>query len=46
MEWKENGCVDPHFSRAFPLDDETRFFIIEKQILKSFWSSHLFLFYF
>ena len=42
-------CVDPRFSRAFPLDSTTRFFIYIGENLifwKNTWSRHLFLFYF
>ena len=44
--------MDPHFSRASPLDDETRFFFFffyffEKNHLKNgFYSCHLFLLFF
>ena len=38
--------VDPHFSRAPPLDRRDSLFICEKLILKKSWSRHLFYFYF
>ena len=42
----EAEIVDPHFSRAFPLDGKTRFFVVEQPFKKTVWSRHLFLFYF
>ena len=51
--YSRNSIVDPAFSIArmrFPLDGETRFFIIWKidfyWLRKMTWSRHLFLFYF
>ena len=40
--------VEPHFSRASPLNGETRFLCVEKKnhFKKKVWSRHLFLFYF
>ena len=38
--------MDPHFSRASPLDGETRFLLLKNHLKKTFWSRHLFLFYF
>ena len=40
--------VDPHFSHAFLLDGETRFFYLMKSWIleKKTWNRHLFLFYF
>ena len=38
--------VDPHFSRAPPLDRRDSLFICEKLIFGKFWSRHLFYFYF
>ena len=39
--------LDPHFSRAPPLDRRDSFFICEKLIFgKKSWSRHLFYFYF
>ena len=41
------GGVDPHFSRASPLDRRESLFICEKLIFrKKSWSRHLFYFYF
>ena len=41
------GDVDPHFSRASPLDRRDSLFICEKLIFrKKSWSRHLFYFYF
>ena len=42
-----HGYVDPHFSRAPPLDRRDSLFICEKLIFwKKSWSRHLFYFYF
>ena len=38
--------VDPHFSRASPLDRRYLLFICEKLIFRKSWSRHLFYFYF
>ena len=41
-----NVGVDPHFSRAPPLDRRDSLFICEKLIFGKSWSHHLFYFYF
>ena len=38
--------MDPHFSRASPLDRRDSLFIYEKLIFGKSWSHHLFYFYF
>ena len=42
----QNIGVDPHFSRAPPLDRRDSLFICEKLIFRKSWSRHLFYFYF
>ena len=46
MKKGKNMGVDPHFSRASPLDRRDSLFICEKLIFKKTWSRHLFYFYF